>query len=170
MADEAPAVARAWRRWRGLTPGERRLALQASLLLPLMGLALRAAGFKRVRRWALNGSTFNVPTFQRSNAEPPAERVAEVVDWVARAHPCRPTCLTRSLALAWMLRRSGIAAELRIGVRLDGDRQDTEVDFEASTSARTKGSRSRLRAHAWVEHDGRALGETREFGDCFVAF
>lgn len=50
-------------------------------------------------------------------------------------------CLPHSLVLARMLRRRGIAAELRIGVAREPDR---------------------LLAHAWVEWEGRALGETTE--------
>lgn len=47
------------------------------------------------------------------------------------------TCLEQSLALWWLLGRRGIASELRVGVRKDGEK------FEA---------------HAWVECCGVALG------------
>jgi hypothetical protein len=49
----------------------------------------------------------------------------------------RVTCLKEALVLVWLLRRAGITTTLRIGV------------------ARHAGD---LQAHAWLEHDGRALG------------
>lgn len=51
-------------------------------------------------------------------------------------------CLPQSLALQALLRRQGLSAELRIGVRrADG----------------------KLQAHAWVEHAGSPLGETAPY-------
>lgn len=59
---------------------------------------------------------------------------------VARAARLLPgaTCLVRATALVDWLREDGLAARLRIGVRRDGHAP---------------------RAHAWVELDGRPLGE-----------
>ena len=150
MAD----MGRAWRTWRGLTGREHWLALEAWLALPLIALALRVAGFKRVHgtlaRWNVDTlARWNVRTCERANVEAlSALRVANVVDRVARRHPCRPTCLTRSLALWWLLGRRRIAAELRVGVRKEG------------------GS---LQAHAWVESCGQVLGEAGDVGDRFAA-
>jgi hypothetical protein len=56
----------------------------------------------------------------------------------ARHSPMPSTCLERSLVLWWLLGRQHVAARLRIGVRKTGEK------FEA---------------HAWVEHQGRALAE-----------
>ena len=47
-------------------------------------------------------------------------------------------CLTRSLALNWMLARHGYAAQLRIGVRQAGAAVD---------------------AHAWIEYGGAVLAD-----------
>ena len=58
------------------------------------------------------------------------------------------TCLPRALALQRMLARRGIVAALRIGVRK-----------EAAT----------LAAHAWVEVDGRAVGEPEAIEESFRA-
>jgi hypothetical protein len=66
-----------------------------------------------------------------------AERLAARVARVARLVP-RSRCLDRALVLVECLRGAGAAAELRFGVR------------------RGPGV---LRAHAWVELDGRAIGE-----------
>ena len=69
-----------------------------------------------------------------------ANRIARLVAIAAYHGPYRATCLRQSLALWWLLRRRGIPAELRIGVRKD--------DGE-------------LQAHAWVEHDGQALNDAQ---------
>jgi hypothetical protein len=53
------------------------------------------------------------------------------------------TCLPRGLCLRLLLARRGIAGILRIGVARDGER---------------------LLAHAWIEHDGRPLGEGESIG------
>jgi len=50
-------------------------------------------------------------------------------------------CLRRALTLQWLLGRKGIATTLEIGVRKEG--QD-------------------LRSHAWLEHDGRLVGEPEQ--------
>lgn len=63
-----------------------------------------------------------------------ATEIARALTGVGRRVPS--TCLHRALALVWLLRASGLAAVLRIGVR-PGD-----------------GS---LAAHAWVEHEGVVL-------------
>lgn len=65
-----------------------------------------------------------------------ATNVARALDSVARRIPFGITCLHRALALVWLLRASGLAAVLRIGVR-PGD--------------------GALTAHAWVEHEGVVL-------------
>ena len=147
-AVEGAAILRLWRGWRGLTGRERWLALEAWLALPLVAVALRAAGFKQVYRW-LGGSSPPAPSpVAQERGVKSAARAANVVDRVARRHPCRPTCLTRSLALWWLLGRRRIVAELRVGVRKEG------------------GS---LQAHAWVEVGGHVLGEAGDLGDRFAA-
>lgn len=61
-------------------------------------------------------------------------RVARLVQAVSAL--CGMRCLTQSLILFRILRRRGLAAELRIGVRRVGDD---------------------LNAHAWVAYDGQVL-------------
>jgi hypothetical protein len=61
----------------------------------------------------------------------------------------RPTCLVESLALWWLLRREGCAAELRIGVgKLAG----------------------RFEAHAWVECNGAVLNDADEVHRHYAGF
>jgi Transglutaminase-like superfamily len=64
------------------------------------------------------------------------ERAATVVDRLGSFYPLRATCLKKSLVLLGILRRRGVPAELRLGVR--------KVEGQFS-------------AHAWIESDGRTL-------------
>ena len=61
----------------------------------------------------------------------------------------RTNCLEQSLVLCWLLRRRGIAADLRIGARKDSDR------FEA---------------HAWVELNSQVLNDATAEHRHFVPF
>jgi hypothetical protein len=60
-----------------------------------------------------------------------------------------PNCLNFSLALWWLLARQGIASDLRVGVRKEGEK------FEA---------------HAWVECGGVPLNEPELNHQQFAAF
>lgn len=75
------------------------------------------------------------------------ERLGRWVDAAARYHPLRTRCLHRSLALKWMLAGRGIDADLRIGVRREGEE---------------------LAAHAWLERDGVRLGSTGRTAEAFA--
>ena len=66
-------------------------------------------------------------------------RAGAAVRRAARLSPVAPSCLVRSLALADVLARAGVPGGLiRLGVRRDGRALD---------------------AHAWVELDGRVIGD-----------
>jgi len=67
----------------------------------------------------------------------------------ARNSPIRSTCLERSLSLWWLLSNQSIATQFRIGVRKDG---------------------GKFTAHAWVEHDGIAIGEPEASHLHYAAF
>ncbi|MGH7472009.1 MAG: lasso peptide biosynthesis B2 protein [Longimicrobiales bacterium] len=105
-------------------------------MLAATDLSLRFLGFARsvriARRWA------------RSRREPTNDTklVQAVCRRVAMAgvfYPGRARCLEQSLALFVLLRRRGVAAQLRLGVQ--------PYPFNA---------------HAWVELDGTALNERPE--------
>ena len=69
---------------------------------------------------------------------------------IATRHtPFRATCLSRSLLLGWLLRRRGVASDLRIGVRL------------------TNGV---LDAHAWVECSGVPVNDRPDIAAQFALF
>ncbi|MDE3108598.1 MAG: lasso peptide biosynthesis B2 protein, partial [Acidobacteriota bacterium] len=67
----------------------------------------------------------------------------------ARHLPLKLTCLDRALTLWWLLRKRGIAAELRIGGRKKSG------EFEA---------------HAWVELGGAELGASNFDSRHFATF
>lgn len=69
---------------------------------------------------------------------------------IAVRHSFAPTtCLTRSLVFGWLLRRRGISAQLRIGVRL---------------------VEQQLCAHAWLESEGMPLNEHETVVAQYAAF
>jgi Transglutaminase-like superfamily len=131
------------RRLRALSAPDRSLLLRAWAALLLIDLGLRTLGYAGLRRrlerrWPPAGKP-----------EGDAGAVARTVDRAARHHLYPMRCLQRSLALEHLLRRSGHAAGIRFGVRRD-DAGDE------------------LRAHAWVEVDGRPLGEPGEIEGRFA--
>jgi hypothetical protein len=137
----------AGQRWRALPPADRRLAAALVALLPAVAAGLRVLGFGRLCR-----------VLSRVSPSPPAAApfaiqaalaLGRLVNAVAWRLPGRPACLTRSVTLWWLLRRRGIDAAVRIGVR------------------RTDG---RLEAHAWVEIDGLVLNDAQDVGSRFAAF
>lgn len=126
-------------------PGpERRTLLAALALLPLFWLALRIAGLQRLQRWlhrkAEPGAAPALADLQRTGA---------LVNAAARRVLGRDHCLTRSLYLWWLLRRRGVGAKLRIGVRLE---------------------EGALEAHAWVECEGIPINDRPDVGADFPPF
>jgi transglutaminase superfamily protein len=132
---------RSWQRLRELSAPELRLLLAASALLPAMALRLRVEGLSRLRS--------RVERVSGGRDALSIDRVARLVDIAARHSPVRVGCLPRALALQWLLRRRGIEADLRLGVRKEGDRLD---------------------AHAWVEHAGTPLMEAPGVAQRFAPF
>jgi hypothetical protein len=134
------------RRWAGLTRGERGLLRRALALLPLVALARRLLPVRRVStllEWMLP------PRHVGERDAPPPHRAAWLVDAASRHGPVRATCLERSLVLAALLRRQGIASRVQIGVRKSG---------------------SGFEAHAWVEWQGEVLNDAADVGAHYVIF
>jgi hypothetical protein len=115
---------------------ERRLTMAAAARLVWSRLLLSTIGLRRTQERVVIGGT----RLDRGEAE----HVASVVNRVASHLPIRTNCLDRAIALAWLLSRRGLAADLRIGVRKDG---------------------ASIGAHAWIEHDGVVLldGEAEHY-------
>lgn len=135
-----------WRKFCRLTLAERRLMALNLLMLPVIALLLKAVGFRRLQRvlvWLSPAKSASVESIN----EP--RRVAEIVDSAARNGLFGANCLTRSLTLWWLLRRQGIASELRFGVR--------KVDGE-------------FQAHAWLEHCGQVLNDAEDVAVSYSPF
>jgi len=114
---------------------DRWLLFEAGLLVPVLGLSLRAISFRRtysiLRRLAPQ-TGLEVLTDPEA-ASTRVLQVARVVAMASRHTPTPNSCLHRSLALWWLLRRRGFDSHLRFGAR------------------RQPGG---FEAHAWVEHNG----------------
>ncbi len=129
-----------------LTPAECRALATAYLYL------VRAGWYLFVRKQNPDQWIMNVPATGGSSPLPTeAEMVGLVrrIRWIktAASHPFSwAKCLQRSVALCLWLDHLGFCGELKIGVRKDGEK---------------------LRAHAWVELNGRVLNDvpshTRRF-------
>lgn len=119
------------RAWRALDREDRGSFVRAWAYLLLADLAVRVLPVHRVEALLrrLGG---------RSGRPVDPGRLARLVGAASRHHLWPMTCLPRSLALQALLRRHGISADLRIGVRREA---------------------GELRAHAWIEQAGRPVGE-----------
>jgi Transglutaminase-like superfamily len=131
-------------RFSALDSNARGIFFRAAVLLPVISLSLRVRGFRLTQQTLQNFPFFSKVEKGSLQNVPDGERVALTVRMVNAAvrHAWRAsTCLEKSLALFWLLRRQGIVAELRIGARkLNG----------------------KFEAHAWVERDGTAINEPQQ--------
>lgn len=133
-----------------LSTDDRWLLVQAILALPLIRATLALGSSRRCletldrltpRRMGDAASSFG--------SRQGAARAAWLVDVASRRFSTDASCLVRSIALWWLLRRRGIPVEIRIGVRRQGER------FEA---------------HAWVEHFDCVLNDDADVADRFAPF
>ena len=130
---------------RALSWPERRTLLAAMAWMPLFWLGLHGLGLRRFQAWLqrprlLIGNDLSMHEIMG---------MATTVNRAARLVRIPANCLTRSLLLGWLLRRRGVASQLRIGVKLN------------------EGS---LAAHAWVEYAGIAINDQPDVGEQFAAF
>lgn len=115
-------------------------ALQALAIVVPIRLALWVLPFRIVHRFV--GSRTRRPSGHYS-----VEQIVWAIGAASRRVP-RATCLTQAFAASVMLAANGHEGTLRVGVAKDDD--------------------GRLRAHAWIEHDGQTvLGDPRT--EAFVA-
>lgn len=160
---------RKYRSFWGLDGSSRWLLLQGFLLLPLVAASLKFWGVKRAQAGLarLLPMKHEKPGFCNNfgnNSEiwekkpgfwATGDRTSKIVKTTRMvqlaARYCQPwaKCLQKSLVLWALLRRQGINAELRIGVRREGG------NFEA---------------HAWVEYEGFVLNDASDVRDRFATF
>jgi hypothetical protein len=119
-----------------------RLLLEVVLFHAVAGLALWLLPFRSLRP---------VLTSLRTSAQLSSLEEPVVVSTVLAAsrHLPKSSCLTRALVLFWALRRAGISSQVMAGIRLH---------HEA------------LEAHAWVEHEGRVVGEAADVRASYAPF
>ena len=99
------------------------LVLRASCLIPVVAIALRVAGIRRVARVMLTAPRGAHLDDRR------AALIGRAVHRAARIWPVPPSCLTRAIVIARLLSREGLHARITVGV-----------------------SRAPFAAHAWIEH------------------
>ncbi|MCS5690887.1 lasso peptide biosynthesis B2 protein [Cyanobium sp. FGCU-6] len=133
----APAHLRGpWQRWSRLSARQRRLTLQAWLLLPAAGAALRILPLRHLLRLlALRPAATpgSLPTQGAAAPDPLSRDIAEAISRAAASAPTGGTCLPRALVGTVLLRRHGRPAQLTLGVATPGEG---------------------LTAHAWLESEG----------------
>jgi Transglutaminase-like superfamily len=142
------------RRFSRLDAEARGIFLRATALLPVISLSLKMRGFRATQKSILRFSPLvhQASPGDSSDLRRDMERTqltARMVNAAVRHAWRASTCLERSLVLCWLLRRQGIACDLRIGAR--------KVD-------------GKFEAHAWVERDGSALNEPQQEHRHYAAF
>lgn len=130
---------------RHLTWAERAVIFEVSLCVFLARLALKAVSFQRLRK-ALDRLTAGKPR-ARDIDTARVLALARLVNAASRHAPVVNTCLHRSLALWWLLRRRGIDGQLRFGAR----KRNGELE-----------------AHAWVEYRSVIVSEDNTQPDEYV--
>lgn len=151
------AIGRRIHTFRQLSPAARRIAVASVPAYVWIGASLRLFGLARTarrtvkprRRWRGKGAVSG-----------DAGLIGEVIRRMGGVLPWHPRCLERSLVLNHLLRRRGHDARLRIGVR---KRQPGSLPTDA-------GIDSAIEAHAWVEVDGRVVGDRPGVGAEFEVF
>jgi hypothetical protein len=128
-----------------LARSDRRLLLLAAAWLPVFSPSLRLLGLSRFQRLLSRSS----PARGALLSDAPPQTLGRMVNIAANHVPWRVSCLERSLLLWWLLKRRGIAGDLKIGVRFAGEALD---------------------AHAWVECDGVPVNDTPDNVAAFAAF
>lgn len=114
------------------------MAIQAFLVFVLLDVGFRVFGFPRVFRFVERWGRRPVEAAPRAVQRRTVRRTVEAVRTAGRYyHRRRLNCLPRSLAIYVLLRRRGVPATLRIGVK-----------------------RFPFAAHAWVECLGEVLDDS----------
>ena len=128
---------------RQLSPGDLLLLAQAWWVLLGFWLALRWASYERLHELASSSPDVMIVA---SSSLDSAERLHRLVGMASRLHFLPMTCLVKATTLCWMLSMRGIPAQLRIGANKDA---------------------TGIKAHAWVEIQGRIIGEGQGITESF---
>lgn len=134
-------------RYRALDPGSQRIFWSAVILLSMTRASLRLRGYNRTFAWLQK--RLDPEARLASGSGELVQQTSRMVRAARRYSLAKFTCLEESLTLWYLLRKQGIATQLRIGVR------KMEGKFEA---------------HAWVEYEGAALDQSGEVHQHYAAF
>lgn len=129
-----------------LSPADWGLLMRAWFWLLIFDLGLRALPFTRMQQMA-TGALQERPGGKASQPEFIISRNWRFVDIASRHHIYKMSCLRRSLVLQRLLYRQGLQADLRFGVNKAG---------------------GELQAHAWLEFQGRPIGEPETLSEHFT--
>ena len=126
------------KKWRALSGQEKILLMQFIFWLPWIAFSLKFFGYLRTRNFLLRRNA-NIEFHQANTTElARAERSAKLLAIAGRHGLISATCLRQSVLLEYWLKRQGLNAEIKIGVRKEADLFD---------------------AHAWVELNGIPLAQ-----------
>ena len=127
--------------WHSLSKGDRALVIRAMFLLPIVTTSLKTVGLRKTQSWlARNSPGPTVPLTEQTRAN--VRRAAQMVALACRRSPLHSSCLPRTIVLWNLLRRRGIATDLRIGARSN--------------------SQGEFQAHAWLEWNGEVLNDVAD--------
>ena len=127
-------MVRAYRRYAALASGDRRLLVEAIVLLAAIQACFRLSSVRNLRRM--------LSWYARVGARPMRpDMTVERVGWALAAAAARipATCLVQALTADTLLQRRGFVSEVCLGVRKDG------------SPARS------FEAHAWVQCENRIV-------------
>lgn len=130
-------MAKRLRSWLALPAAERVAVLVMVMALPMIALLLRTVGFSRTFN-LVGAISDRIPRTAESRARLSPEALARLARVAGRHGPVDANCLKQSLLLYGWLRARNLTPRLQFGVRKVADSID---------------------AHAWIELEGRALGE-----------
>jgi hypothetical protein len=126
------------KKWRELPFREKILLARFVFCLPWISFSIRLFGYSPTRNF-LSRLARQTDLRQANAAElAEAQRTAELLLIAGRHGLISATCLRQSVLLEYWLKRRGLAAEIKIGVRKEQDLFD---------------------AHAWIELNGLALAQ-----------
>lgn len=128
-----------------LSPADWSLILQAWFWLLFFDISLRMRPFHELQIFAARTKPKSASLPERTEALIPM--LIAAVDHARYNHLYAMTCLRRALALQKMLALRGAEVDLKIGVRKDD---------------------GILSAHAWLEYQGRPLGEPERITERFA--
>lgn len=123
------------RKFLHLPPSDRRLLVSTAVLLGAIRLGLRLLPFRTLQRVLTRLEQAPTASPRHTNRSS-VDRLAWAVTVASRYVP-KATCLTQALAAQTLLGRRGHLSRLHVGV--------------------AKGEEGRLKAHAWLESQGRVI-------------